>query len=232
MDTLDSIAESTIASTAVPVNLTEARSKLAALRADCEAQELAIAEGELEPAEAAHKDLYAQCVAAQEALDKVHSEVEAQTHLAYRAGDRRSSAASMLGIHRRNTPDKQQPFGVAQRYGSTSFEAWNTQLAGYEAEQAAAETEYGEVFGKLLTLQGERRLASKVLEDLSWAEGRARSRAEEARRNLDALKPMAEAPDWRTPQMNGTTITFTSDNSVRSDPRTRVAATRGPGDPV
>ena len=229
MDTMteNSTIERSPLSVPPPVDLTEARAKLAALHADVAAQEIVIAEGELAQAETAHGDLYAKCLTAQDALDTINGEVEAQTQLAHRSSTRRAGAAQAIDMHRHNTPEKrQQNFGTMQRYGDKSVEEWNTGLTGYLEEQRAAEAEYGTVFGKLVSLQGERRIAAKALETLSWDESRARDRVTSARRKLDAMKPRSEAPSAYQPFLNGATLVLTSDNCVPIDPRSRVAATR------
>ena len=82
-----------------PIDLTEARAKLAALHANIEAQEIVIAEGELAQAEAAHSELYAKCIEAQDAFDTINGEVEAQTHLAHQSSTRRAGGLPALLNH-------------------------------------------------------------------------------------------------------------------------------------
>jgi hypothetical protein len=214
------------------IDLEQARAKVATLRTEIKAQEIAIAEGELTQAQAAHGELYAKCVEAQAILDAKNREVEEQTRLALQASNRKAGAASQLDMHRRNTPEKmQQNFGTTQRYGDKSFELWQADLETFMQEQREAESEHSKVFGNLSILQGERRAATKALEDLSWAEGRARSRVVECRQKLATMQPApAELTSPFTPILNGRTLEFTSDNSLRSDPVTRVAATRGDAD--
>jgi hypothetical protein len=225
--------ETTPLSIPSPVDLTEARAKLATLHADIEAQEIVIAEGELAQAETAHGELYAKCIEAQDAFDTINGEVNAQTQLAHQSSTRRAGAAQAIDMHRHNTPEKRQAnFGTMQRYGDKSMEEWNTGLAGYLEEERAAGAEYSTVFAKLVSLQGERRIAAKTLEDLSWNESRSRDRVASARRKLDAMKPRPESPSAYQPILNGATLVLTSDNCVPIDPRTRVAATRAPGDPI
>ena len=209
------------------IDLEQARAKVAT---EIKAQEIAIAEGELTQAQAAHGELYAKCVEAQAILDAKNREVEEQTRLALQASNRKAGAASQLDMHRRNTPEKmQQNFGTTQRYGDKSFEVWQADLETFMQEQREAESEHSKVFGNLSILQGERRAATKALEDLSWVEGRARSRVVECRQKLATMQPApSELTSPFTPILNGRTLEFTSDNSLRSD--TRVAATHGPAD--
>ena len=227
-------SEPTQAAQSTPViDLEQARAKVATLRTEIKAQEIAIAEGELAQAQAAHGELYAKCVEAQAILDAKNREVEEQTRLALPASNRKAGAASQLDMHRRNTPEKmQQNFGTTQRYGDKSFEVWQADLETFLQEQRQAETEHTAIFGKLMGLQGERRAAAKALEDLSWEEGRARDHVSEWRNRLAQMRPSdaTPVPNQFEPILNGRTLEFSSDNSLRSDPVTRVAATRGPAD--
>ena len=228
----NTIMETGAASVAAPFDLAQARANVAALRAEVEAQEIAIAGAELAQAEAAHGELYAKCVEAQDAFDTINREVETQTHLAYQSSTRRAGAAQQLDMHQRNTPEKQQQnLGTVQRYGDKSIAEWQAGLEHFLEEQREAEKEHGEVFAVLLNMQGQRRQAAKTLETLSWEEGHARDRVAVLRRKRDAMNPPPTMPARTMPArtepiLNGATLVLTSDNSVRADLRTRVAATR------
>jgi len=213
-----------------PVDVSALRAEIEADKALLTDKERALAAAELAQAEATHGALYARCVEAQTTLDAKNREVEEHTRLALQASNRKAGAASQLDMHRRNTPEKmQQNFGTTQRYGDKSFEVWQADLETFMQEQREAESEHSKVFGNLSILQGERRAATKALEDLSWVEGRARSRVVECRQKLATMQPApSELTSPFTPILNGRTLEFTSDNSLRSD--TRVAATHGPAD--
>ncbi|MGB9409106.1 MAG: hypothetical protein WCA89_16345 [Terracidiphilus sp.] len=225
-------SEPTQAAQPAPVDLIVLRTEIEADKALLTDKERALAAAELAQAEATHGELYAKCVEAQAILDAKNREVEEQTRLALQASNRKAGAASQLDMHRRNTPEKmQQNFGTTQRYGDKSFKVWQADLETFMQEQREAESEHSKVFGNLSILQGERRAATKALEDLSWVEGRARSRVVECRQKLATMQPApAELTSPFTPILNGATLEFSSDNSRRSDPVTRVAATRGDAD--
>jgi len=228
----ETITENGRADGAAPFDLAEARAKVAALRAEVEAQEIAIAEEELCQAEAAHSKLYEKCVAAQNVFDESDRKVEAQTRVVFQASTRKAGAASQLDMHRRNVPGKTEG---NVRYGDTSIAQWNADLEKFLQEQRQAESEHAAAFGSLSILQGERRAATKVLEDSSWEESRARNRVAELRRKLDAMTPRPAKTEWgenQTPILNGKTLELSSDNSLRSDLVSRRAATRGPADSV
>jgi chromosome segregation ATPase len=226
-------SEPTQAAQPAPVDLTALRAEIEADKALLTDKERALAAAELAQAEATHGALYARCVEAQTTLDAKNREVEEHTRPALQASNRKAGAASQLDMHRRNTPEKmQQNYGTMQRYGDKSFEVWQADLETFLQEQRQAETEHTAIFGKLMGLQGERRAAAKALEDLSWEEGRARNHVSEWRNRLAQMRPSdaTPVPNQFEPILNGRTLEFSSDNSLRSDPVTRVAATRGPAD--
>jgi len=225
MDDLETITTETAQD--APIDLAEARARLADLQAQAQAQERVIVEEELRQAEAAHGALLEQCETAQAAFDEIARKVEAQTSVVYQSSTRRAGVAQKLDMHRHNRPQ-----GNA-RYGDKSPQVWQTDLETILAEQRDAEKEHGEVFAVLLNLQGQRRAAVETLDSQSRPEILARNRAAELRRKLDAMTPLPTKTEWgefRQPFLNGATLTFSSDNSLRSDPRTRIAATRGPAD--
>jgi|GEM_PF-6171366 len=231
------IAESTIAEidTAIvaesitPTSPTPAPVDVTALRAEIEADKASLADkertlttAELEQAEAVHTELLQQCDTAQIAFDEINKQVFEQQSAFSRADSRRSNTSEAITAHRHNVPER--------RYGNQpNVEAWRNELSRLETEQASANTEYGRITSTLMRLQSERTEATKVLSDLSWKEGMARERASGLRGKLAAMTPLAAtaAPNSFEPMLNGSTLEWSTDNSLPSDPRTRLAATRG-----
>ncbi|MGO9326178.1 MAG: hypothetical protein ACLP07_16610 [Terracidiphilus sp.] len=222
--THETITETGPAIIAAPIDLAEARARLADLQGQVQAQERAIAEEELRQAEAAHGALLEQCETAQAAFDEINRKVEAQTSVVFQASTRKAGAAQQIDMHRHNRPQG------GPRYGDKAPEVWNTDLETFLAEQRAAETAYGEVFAVLLNLQGQRRAAVEALDSQSRPELLARNRVGELRRKFDAMNPQPAKTEWKQQTLNGVTLELSSNNSLRSDPVTRRAATREPAD--
>jgi hypothetical protein len=221
MDDLETITTETAQD--APIDLAEARARLADLQAQAQAQERVIVEEELRQAEAAHGALLEQCETAQAAFDEIARKVEAQTSVVYQSSTRRAGVAQKLDMHQHNRPQ-----GNA-RYGDKSIAQWNAALETFLEEQREAERGYGEVFAVLLNLQGQRRAAVEKLDSQSRPEILARNRVAELRRKLDAMTPRPTKTEWeefQQPVLNGATLVYTSDSSLRADPLSRRAASR------
>jgi hypothetical protein len=205
---------------ATPVDVVALRAEIAADKASLADKERTLTAAELAQAETTHGELYAKCVEAQESFDEINRKVEAQTTVVYRSSTRRVSAAQQIDMHNHNRPQ------VNVRYGDKSHEVWQNDLQKFLQEQREAESEQAEVFAVLLKLQSERRQAVEELDSQSRPESIARNRVAQ-------MTPRPAKTEWgefQAPSLNGATLTFSSDNSLRSDPVTRQAATRGPAD--
>jgi chromosome segregation ATPase len=211
MDDLETITTETTepAQPATAIDLEEARARLAELRADVQAQEIAIAEGELAQAQAAHDKLLEQCNTAQNSFDELDRKVIAQQHSFFAAQNRRAGVAAQIDMRRRNLPKRS--------YGDKADQqAWREELLRLEAEQGTANAEFGPISTVLITLQAERTAATKVLSDLSWNEGQAR--VANLQQRLAQMKPAAPAsePNQMRPMLNGETLNYTSTALPRS----------------
>jgi chromosome segregation ATPase len=191
-------------------DLEQARTRLAELRADVQAQEIAVAEGELAQAQAAHDKLLSQCNAAQNSFDELDRKVIAQQHVFFAASNRRTGVASQIDMQRRNLPKRS--------YDKADQQAWEKELSRLEAEQGAANAEFGPISSVLMNMQAERTAATKVLSDLSWNEGQARVRVANLQQRLAQMKPAAPAsePNQMRPMLNGATLNYTSTTLPRS----------------
>jgi chromosome segregation ATPase len=189
-------------------DLEQARTRLAELRADVQAQEIAVAEGELAQAQAAHDKLLSQCNAAQNSFDELDRKVIAQQHVFFAAQNRRAGVASQIDMQRRNLPKRS--------YDKADQQAWREELLRLEAEQGTANAEFGPISTVMITLQAERTAATKVLSDLSWNEGQAR--VANLQQRLAQMKPAAPAsePNQMRPMLNGATLNYTSTALPRS----------------
>lgn len=218
MDDLETITTETTepAQTAPVIDLEQARAKMAALRAEVEAQEIAIVEGELTQAQAAHDKLLEQCETAERSFDELDRKVIAQQRAFFQATSRRAGAIQAIDMQRRNLPEN--------RYGNkAAMEAWSGELSHLEDEQGASEQAYGEVSTVLIGLQAERSAASKTLETLSWQERAAENRVAELRNRLAEMNSDTSIPNQMLPRLNGATITFSA-GTVQGNPRSRQTA--------
>jgi chromosome segregation ATPase len=213
MDDLETITTETTepAQPATAIDLEEARARLAELRADVQAQEIAIAEGELAQAQAAHDKLLEQCNTAQNSFDELDRKVIAQQHSFFAAQNRRAGVAAQIDMRRRNLPKRS--------YGDKADQqAWREELLRLEAEQGTANAEFGPISTVLITLQAERTAATKALSDLSWDEGQAGVRVANLQQRLFQMKPAAPAsePAQKRPILNGATLSYSSTALPRS----------------
>jgi chromosome segregation ATPase len=213
MDDLETITTETTepAQPATAIDLEEARARLAELRADVQAQEIAIAEGELAQAQAAHDKLLEQCNTAQNSFDELDRKVIAQQHVFFAAQNRRAGVAAQIDMRRRNLPKRS--------YGDKADQqAWREELLRLEAEQGTANAEFGPISTVLITLQAERTAARKLLSDLSWDEGQAGVRVANLQQRLSQMKPSAPAsePNQMRPMLNGATLNYASTTLPRS----------------
>jgi chromosome segregation ATPase len=208
MDDLETITTETTAP-APAIDLEQARVRLAELRADVQAQEIAIAEGELAQAQAAHDKLLEQCNAAQNSFDELDRKVIAQQSVFFAASNRRAGVAAQIDMRRRNPPKRS--------YGDNADQqAWHEELSRLEAEQETANAEFGPISALLINLQAERTAATKVLSDLSWDEGQAGVRVADLQQRLSQMKPAAPASESLRPMLNGAVLTYTSTPLPRS----------------
>jgi chromosome segregation ATPase len=210
MDDLETITTETteLAQPAPAIDL--ARVRLAELRAAVQTQEIAIAEGELAQAQAAHDKLLEQCNAAQNSFDELDRKVTAQQHCFFAASNRRKGVASQIDMQRRNLPTR--------AYDKADQQAWREELLRLEAEQGTANAEFGPISTVLITLQAERTAATKALSDLSWDEGQAGVRVANLQQRLFQMKPAAPAsePNQMRPMLNGATLNYASTTLPRS----------------
>ncbi len=215
--------------TETTVDVAAARSRADELRAELEAEQIRIAEQELTQAEAAHGELYRQCVEAQTAYDDLDSQVNARQHVFYQASTRRTGAKQQIDMILANRPDRMRRFDQSHPYSTDRNQEseWKASLERAQQEQQDAEREYGDVGSELVRLQSERRAAAKVLEGVSWQEGAARERVTACGRTLAAMKPTpAGSSPWQEPRLNGATLVLTTGGGIPSDPRTRRPAAR------
>jgi chromosome segregation ATPase len=218
MDDLETITTKTTepAQPAPVIDLEQARAKVAALRAEVEAQEIAIVEGELTQAQVAHDRLLEQCEAAQHSYDELDRKVVAQQCAFFQATSRRAGVIQAIDMQRRNAPEN--------RYGNkAAMEAWSGELSRLEDEQGASERAHGEVSTVLIGLQSERSAAAKTLETLSWQERAAGNRVAELRNRLAEMNSDTSIPNQMLPRLNGATITFSA-GTVQGNPRSRKTA--------
>ena len=206
---------------AAPVDVTTLRAEIEADRRDLADKELRLAEAELDQAVSVHSNLWEQSNAAQITYDELDRKVNLAQQAFYQTATKRDGVTAELDMRRRNTPEK--------RFGNAAIiEAWNAELSRLGTEQETASRQYGESFSILNRLQSERSAAANSLSDVSWRETQARNGVAALRAKLDSLtppKPRTEV-ESHLPQLDGATLVYTSDSSLRADPLSRRAASR------
>ncbi|MGB8481740.1 MAG: hypothetical protein WCE63_23300 [Acidobacteriaceae bacterium] len=210
MDPNDTITEASNAS----IDLDAARAAVANTKAALQQQELEILAEELRRAEEANEVLVRECRAAQDVFDGLDKKVEAQTHVYYQARTRKAGAPMATQVYRGN--------GMPRYATHAEKEEWRAGLVVHLTEEENANAAAAAALAELSRLQGERRMATTKLQDLSWKEHDARVLADGLRKRLEKMKPRGVAAGpWVPPNPPDSQIMLlTNDHSVRSDPAT------------
>ncbi|HUV69766.1 MAG TPA: hypothetical protein VMW15_08915 [Terracidiphilus sp.] len=177
-----------------PVDLNAVRANVATLRAQIEEQERVIAAEELRQAEERHAPLLEQCRTLQERFDTLDKQVEAQTHVLYQAVTRRNGAAQALDTERRNPPIPRWDGGRPDRADAQGD--WQARITKCLKEQKTADAAVAPVQAELTRLQGEKRIASERLVNLSWEESYCRDTIAGWKQKLKKLVPASGVDNW------------------------------------
>lgn len=231
MDPNDTITENSAAAgidtvdTVAGVDLDAARKAVASTKATLQQQELAVIQEELRLAEAAHAELVPQCRAAQDTFDDLDKKVEAQLHIMHQANTRKAGAPMATAVYRGN--------GMPRYATHAEKEEWRAGLVVCFTEEENANAAAAAALAEVSRLQGERRMATTKLQNLSWREHDLRVVADGLRKKLEKMKPRGVvAGPWVPPNPpDNQVMVLTNDHTVRSDPSTSQYVDTTPGMP-
>jgi chromosome segregation ATPase len=203
--------------TTSPIDLAEARAKIAAAKAEIAAAELTIATAELAAAEQAHATLSAECVEAQERFDIINKRCEDQHHVFLRVKTNRDGAKANLDTTQRNKPEAQWDSGG---YRPKELRAWRSRIEELDAECKTTEATHTTAFAELSRLQGLRRQAAEALQSVSWKEGAERVALDSLKRKLSAMQPRDIQPPrpWQEAEQVDSVMVELSSGGLRPLP--------------
>jgi hypothetical protein len=179
---------------AAPVDLEQARAEVTRAKNALAETERALAAAELAQAEQKHAPLLAQVKTAQALFDSLNTQTEAQTHVLYQAVTRRNGAAQALDTERRNPPAPGWDSGRAHRVDAQA--EWQARITECVKEQKTADAAVAPVQAELTRLQGEKRIASERLVNLSWEESYCRDTIAGWKQKLKKLVPASGVDNW------------------------------------